>query len=75
MLTGEASDEETFGYQEAWADYRMKPNRVSGLMEKQRNRNARFLALCRQLFNSADTVAGLDAGRKSRNCKNANRAR
>jgi hypothetical protein len=32
MLTGGASDDETFGYQEAWADYRMKPNRVSGLM-------------------------------------------
>lgn len=32
MLTGDKSDEETFGYQEAWADYRMKPNRVSGLM-------------------------------------------
>ena len=32
MLTGTSSDEETFGYQEAWADYRMKPNRVSGLM-------------------------------------------
>lgn len=32
MLTGNASDEETFGYQEAWADYRMKPSRVSGLM-------------------------------------------
>lgn len=32
MLTGETTDEETFGYQEAWADYRMKPNRVSGLM-------------------------------------------
>lgn len=32
MLTGQASDDETFGYQEAWADYRMKPNRVSGLM-------------------------------------------
>ena len=32
MLTGSATDEETFGYQEAWADYRMKPNRVSGLM-------------------------------------------
>lgn len=32
MLTGNASDEETFGYQEAWSDYRMKPNRVSGLM-------------------------------------------
>lgn len=31
-LTAKASDEETFGYQEAWADYRMKPNRVSGLM-------------------------------------------
>ena len=32
MLTGETTDDETFGYQEAWADYRMKPNRVSGLM-------------------------------------------
>ena len=32
MLTGDTSDEETFGYQEAWADYRMKPNRVSGKM-------------------------------------------
>lgn len=32
MLTGKETDEETFGYQEAWADYRMKPNRVSGLM-------------------------------------------
>lgn len=32
MLTGTAKDDETFGYQEAWADYRMKPNRVSGLM-------------------------------------------
>lgn len=32
MLTGMETDEETFGYQEAWADYRMKPNRVSGKM-------------------------------------------
>lgn len=32
MLTGTESDEKTFGYQEAWADYRMKPNRVSGKM-------------------------------------------
>ena len=32
MLTGTSADEETFGYQEAWADYRMKPNRVSGKM-------------------------------------------
>lgn len=32
MLTGTTEDEETFGFQEAWADYRMKPNRVSGLM-------------------------------------------
>ena len=31
-LTGESTDDETFGYQEAWADYRMKPNRVSGEM-------------------------------------------
>ena len=32
MITGKATDDETFGYQEAWADYRMKPNRVSGKM-------------------------------------------
>lgn len=32
MLTGDVTDDQTFGYQEAWADYRMKPNRVSGLM-------------------------------------------
>lgn len=32
MMTATATDDETFGYQEAWADYRMKPNRVSGLM-------------------------------------------
>lgn len=32
MLTGGASDEEVFGYQEAWSDYRMKPNRISGKM-------------------------------------------
>lgn len=32
MLTGTKTDEETFGYQEAWADYRMKPNRISGKM-------------------------------------------
>lgn len=32
MLTGTATDDETFGFQEAWADYRMKPNRVSGKM-------------------------------------------
>lgn len=32
MLTGAKTDDETFGYQEAWADYRYKPNRVSGKM-------------------------------------------
>ena len=32
MITGTSTDDETFGYQEAWADYRMKPNRVSGKM-------------------------------------------
>lgn len=42
MLTGEASDEETFGYQEAWADYRMKPNRVSGLMRSNANSTLDF---------------------------------
>lgn len=32
MVTGTSTDDDTFGYQEAWADYRMKPNRVSGKM-------------------------------------------
>lgn len=29
-LTGTSADEQAFGYQEAWAEYRMKPNRISG---------------------------------------------
>ena len=37
MATGTATDEETFGYQEAWAEYRMKPNRVSGKMRSNAN--------------------------------------
>lgn len=32
---GTAEDDEVFGYQEAWADYRYKPNRVSGEMRSQ----------------------------------------
>lgn len=29
---GTAQDDEVFGYQEAWADYRYKPSRVAGEM-------------------------------------------
>nr|DAD84331.1 MAG TPA: Major capsid protein [Microviridae sp. ctjwa4] len=29
-LSGTETDEQAFGYQEAWAEYRMKPNRISG---------------------------------------------
>lgn len=29
-LSGTSTDEQAFGYQEAWAEYRMKPNRISG---------------------------------------------
>lgn len=32
---GSDKDEEVFGYQEAWADYRYKPNRVTGEMRSQ----------------------------------------
>ena len=42
MLTGTATDEETFGFQEAWADYRMKPNRVSGKMRSNANGSLDF---------------------------------
>lgn len=31
-LSGTAADEEVFGYQEAWAEYRYAPNRVSAFM-------------------------------------------
>lgn len=30
FATGTSTDDEVFGYQEAWADYRYKPNRISG---------------------------------------------
>lgn len=29
---GSVKDDEVFGYQEAWADYRYKPNRITGMM-------------------------------------------
>uniref|UniRef100_A0AAU8AXV9 Major capsid protein n=1 Tax=Dulem virus 122 TaxID=3145599 RepID=A0AAU8AXV9_9VIRU len=32
---GNSTDDEVFGYQEAWADYRYKPNRVAGEMRSQ----------------------------------------
>lgn len=32
---GTGEDDEVFGYQEAWADYRYKPNRVTGEMRSQ----------------------------------------
>jgi hypothetical protein len=32
---GNSQDDEVFGYQEAWADYRYKPSRVSGEMRSQ----------------------------------------
>lgn len=32
---GSSADDEVFGYQEAWADYRYKPNRISGEMRSQ----------------------------------------
>lgn len=31
-VTNKPYDEEVFGYQEAWAEYRYKPNRISGMM-------------------------------------------
>ena len=33
--TGDIVDEEVFGYQEAWAEYRYKPNRISGKLRSQ----------------------------------------
>lgn len=36
---GRASDEEAFGYQEAWAEYRYKPSRVSGAFRSNYDRS------------------------------------
>ena len=36
-LQGNDEDNEVFGYQEAWADYRYKPNRVSGAFRSNYN--------------------------------------
>lgn len=36
---GTATDNEAFGYQEAWADYRYKPNRISGEMRSNYNQS------------------------------------
>lgn len=36
-IQGNATDEEAFGYQEAWADYRYKPSRVSGKFRSNAN--------------------------------------
>lgn len=33
FVKGDSSDEEVFGYQEAWADYRYKPSRVAGQLK------------------------------------------
>jgi len=56
MLTGEATDEETFGYQEAWADYRMKPNRVSGLMRSNATGTLDFWHYA-DIYNKAPTLS------------------
>lgn len=39
---GTREDEEVFGYNEAWADYRYKPNRVSGLFRPEIKENLAF---------------------------------
>lgn len=36
-LSGTETDEQAFGYQEAWAEYRMKPNRISGKFRSNAN--------------------------------------
>ncbi len=36
---GTGKDDEVFGYQEAWADYRYKPNRVTGEMRSQHSQS------------------------------------
>ena len=37
FATGTSTDDEVFGYQEAWAEYRYKPNRITGMMRSASN--------------------------------------
>lgn len=46
-LDGSADTNDVFGYQEAWSEYRFKPNRVSGFMRPQINQSL-------AVWNSAD---------------------
>lgn len=42
FATGTKSDDEVFGYQEAWADYRYKPSRVTGEMRSNSGKTLDF---------------------------------
>ena len=44
---GNTTDDEVFGYQEAWADYRYKPNMVTGEMRSAYTQSFGRLAPCR----------------------------
>lgn len=55
-VTGEATDDNIFGYQEAWAEYRYKPNIVSGLLNPSRSNSLGFWTLANK-FDSAPTLS------------------
>ena len=42
FATGSSTDDEVFGYQEAWADYRYKPSRVTGEMRSNSSKTLDF---------------------------------
>lgn len=42
FATGSKTDDEVFGYQEAWADYRYKPSRVTGEMRSNSSKTLDF---------------------------------
>lgn len=50
-LAGNNSDEDVFGYQEHWAEYRYRPNRVSGLMNPSAANDYNFWSLANKFAN------------------------
>lgn len=45
FATGSSSDKNVFGYQEAWAEYRFRPNLVTGLLNPRRSGSLKYWTL------------------------------
>lgn len=56
IVAGDNEDEDIFGYQEHWAEYRYRPNRVSGLMDPTAPNSLNFWTLAEN-FSTTPTLS------------------